>query len=38
VCRCRYIRVRDVRTVTFIKRLEAMKKDVRVKIPQVIRA
>jgi hypothetical protein len=38
VCRCRYIRVRDVRTVTFIKRLEAMKKDVRVKIPQVIHA
>jgi intraflagellar transport protein 122 len=30
-----YIRVRDVRTVTFIKRLEAMKKDPRVKNPQL---
>jgi hypothetical protein len=32
-----YIRVRDVRTVTFIKRLEAMKKDPRVKGAQVRR-
>ena len=32
---CSYIRVRDVRTVTFIKRLEAMKKDPRVKGAQV---
>jgi hypothetical protein len=34
---CRYIRVRDVRTVTFIKRLEAMKKDPRIKSAQVVR-
>ena len=34
---CSYIRVRDVRTVTFIKRLEAMKKDPRIKSAQVVR-
>jgi intraflagellar transport protein 122 len=36
VARQAYIRVRDVRTVTFIKRLEAMRKDPRVRPPQVL--